>query len=432
MSTTANSTQDTLSQQSWLQLYLQPEINGQEDGSVMVRWCAPRYSELADLLKAEGVTKPYVLLVVRPYVLQYGEKRYQGESLRKLVPLVDEASYVSFSRPGLTEILACIVGNKEGKGSHELGGVLTYGQPYGYKHPLFEHSGELVPGDKVRYYGKNSQYHGYVVPDSAAAVTVDVPEDMFAPEYPKWRTELVGKFHHSKREDQCDMFWSTVRSFGASVLYFPFAYLARVVQLVVCLWFGMRGISLRGFRHPIQGGFNDVAYNATTSFWFKDKNGKNRSFLLWPLNPVTPVVSGLILWAIGTYHVTQNERIVGLIGWDWWQYFAVASLAHIGAVVLMLVVMAIFGIISAIVGTSLNSKLAANVTALRQSTKKARARAALQRKLEAQMALERELAVMACTDASRRVSLDALPKEKQTFKLRMQAHKSKSCKPIAR
>ena len=435
LSTTEDTAQEAPPQPQLLEIYGVLDPDGHQDATMLVRWCTPRDEALADLLKQQGITKPYVLLTVRPYTEEFGYRQYAGESERKLVRLTDEAATIRFSRPGLNEVTACIVGNQKGKGRLEIGSVFLAGKPYEYTVSIFGYGyRELLPGHKWSQPNKH-RYEGYVVPDTADSVSVDVPKDFFA-SYPQWAKTWVGKFFRSKGGDSCGMRKRLIASFFISLLYFPLGYAARVLQLVGGLWFGLRGLQVRSFLHPIQYDVMDVIDDTTTSFWFKDKHGRTRPPLLLPLNPVTPVISGLALWGIGTFHVTRDGQVVGLIGWEWWQYFLFTALVHLAVVVLALVVMALLGLASAVIGTSLSNKLSRWFSEWRRAHRSQKSQEkeaeAKRRKAAQEQALEQALKGMACTAATREVSLDALPKKKHTLLLRAQVAKGKVCKPLPR
>lgn len=435
LSATTDTTQEAPPQRQLLELNGVLDPGGHQDATMLVRWCTPRDEALADLLKQQGITKPYVLLTVRPYSERFGVREYAGESERKLVKLTDQEATIRFSRPGLNEVTACIVGNQEGKGRLEIGSVFLAGKPYEFTVDIFGYSyRELLPGYKSNKPNRY-RYQGYIVPDTADSVSVDIPKEFFA-DYPQWAKTWVGKFFGSKGADSCGMRRRIIASFFISLLYFPLGYAARVIQLVGGLWFGLRGLQVRSFLHPIQYDVMDVIDDTTTSFWFKDKFRRPRHLLLLPLNPVTPVISGLVFWGIGTFHVTRGGQVVGLIGWEWWQYFLLTALAHLAVLALALVVVVLLGLASAIIGTSLSNKLSRWFSEWRRAHRSQKslekAAEAERRKAARVQALEQALKGMACTAATRKVSLDALPKKKHTLLLRAQVAKGKVCKPLPR
>ncbi len=423
-----------------LELYGNTNPDGHSDAVITVRWCGS--PALIAELKKEQVTKPYVLLVVRPFtwVQESGKrfKQYHGQSLRRLVPLTSELAYISLSRPGLNEIMATVVYNKHGYGHLlELNPLFLSGGPFSYSTHIFDWGNPNGrPEDlltKVRRTTRSSsEYTARIVTAATDTIDVEVPKELFAKEYPNWVKAFVGKFFTKPAVDQCHMRRRFLWSMAFALPYFIFAYFARLVQLGVGGWLGLRKMHVRSFFHPLKYGFNDVTTDQDKPIWFFKDDGTPRPFWAMCLNPVTPVVLGLILWGIGTIHMTRNGEIVGIIGWDWWQYFVLAAVLHVGLACVALVLLGVLVVVSFVVGMSLTAALKRQAS---RRLEKHRALAKQQREERKQAdlkALERELTGMACQPTPSMVSLDALPKEKRTLRLYLQDTKRKVCRPIAR
>ncbi len=442
MSVTTDSIPEAKAPAPLLELHGAVDPEGHADAVIPVRWCVG--PELAKILQEKGVIRPYLLLVVRPFTWAGdGERRrkvYQGESLRKLVPLLDEMAYVSFSRPGNNEVFATVVYNKEGHGAFlELGPLFTGGYPYNYRQTIFEYDGSVNHMHHERKSGK-VKYEGTILSSLSDTIDVSVPAEMFAKEYPDWVKTYVGKFFQAKPKDQCHMRRRTL-FFAApfSIIYFPIAYLVRTVTLAAGLLLGLRGLEPNGFLHPIESGMFDVVANADNvkrSVWFKDTSRNRRPMPVLMLNPISALLAGTIFWTIGTYHVTRNEQIVGLVGWAWWKYFAAVYLAQVGLAAAFLLILGVLAVISAMIGSSLSKRVSVwsssrwdRLSAKRNENKE---RARQEQKVRALKELDRELSAMVCRPTGAGVSLEALPKRKRTVHLRFEETKRKVCRPFAR
>ncbi len=425
-----------------LELHCAVDPQGHADAVIPVRWCVG--PELVKTLQERVVFKPYLLLIVRPFAwISQGARRrkhYYGESLRKLVPLTNELAYVSFSRPGFNEVRGVVVYNEEGGGARfELGPVFTAGDSFGYKVSIFDDYGDFYRSSFRRYMGK-LRYTGVLLSHLTDSIDVEVPAEMFAKEYPEWVKAYVGKFFTSKPKDQCHMRKRTL-FFAApfSLVYFPIAYLVRIVSLIGGLVFGLRGLNPMSFIHPIKSGMLNVTASADSikrSVWFKAKNGKRRPLAIMMLNPVSPLFVGVIFWLIGTIHVTRHERIVGLVGWTWWKYLVVAYLVQVALAAVCLLLLGLMAIVSMVIGSSLSKGVSTwsstNWGRFASKRRENRKLAKLEHKAQALKDLDRELNAMVCRPSDAGVSLDALPKRKRTVQLRFQETKNKVCRPFAR
>lgn len=424
-----------------LELYGNINPNGHSDAVIAVRWCGS--PALIEKLRVDEVTKPYVLLVVRPFEwIGEGKRRYKkynGESLRQLVPLTRELAYVSLSRPGLNEVMATVVYNKKGYGPlMELNPLFLRGGPFNYNVRIFKDGTDGTVElhedlwSRVERKTRGDNLTAEIITTASDSIDVEVPKELFAKEYPQWVKDFVGKFFSGKAFDQCHMRKRFLWSMVFAVPYFIFAYIARLVQLVVGGWLGLRDMQVRSFWHPIKYGFTDVTTDWDNSIWFYRDDGRHRPFVVMCLNPITPVVFGLILWGIGTIRMTRDGEIVGFIGWDWWQYFALVAILQVGLACVVLVLLGILAILSMLVGMSLSVTLKKQASKRMDTRRKQRKQREKEHREAELKALERELSVMACQPTSEMVSLDALPKNKRTLRLRFQDTKRKVCRPIAR
>jgi hypothetical protein len=422
---------DTEAPASLLQLFADVEPNGTADAVMAVRWCVT--PGLTQLIEQHEVAKPYLMIVVRPFtqagggIDDGGERAYSRETHRYFVPLTQELQYVAFSRPGLNSVFATVVWNSDGKGALHLRRAFPPGSG-SYNTLTFDGAGELR---RLRHFDRTSNrvdYTGQLLHEVSDELTVSVPEEMFAKEPPQWAKDYIGKFADDQAFDQCHFRRRFLLGLAFMPIYFVAAYMVRFAFLALCLLFGMPGMQLRGFVHPLQWGIKDVVDSTGDPVWWFHKDGRTRNPLVWPFNPVTILLVTLVILGVSSFHVTRNEQVVHWLGWSWWECLGLSVLIHLGVVAVGLVGFLLIGLISLLPFERLNKRL--NESSKRRSrTKQERSAAELK---EAQEATKRALEQMICSAASSSVSVSALPQEKRTIRLRFQATKQKVCKPFAR
>lgn len=417
-----------------LQLFADIDPNGTSEAYTPIRWCVT--PALNRLIEAHQIANPYLLIVIRPYTTRDVDgrevKEYGQETQRYFVPLTAELTYVSFSRSGSNSAFATVVWEPSGGGAWSLKRAFRPGTGPGDLGYIFDYSEELNP---ERYFSRDighAHYEGRLLYEVTDEITVTVPKEMFAPEPTQWRKDYVGKFFQYRAFDQCHFrkrFWPL---FVFGIVYFPFAYLARVVQVLIGLVLGLRDVRVRSFGHPLQHSIVDVLENAENPRWWYDKDGRTLPAWRWPFNPVTVVALALIIFFISGINVTRDGQAAELIGWGWWQSLGVSALAHLVPFALWGIVMLValvVGVVGKIPVPRKRSKPAKSRSVKRRVTKHERREAQLKADIAA---TRRELEQMVCTQASTKVAVEALPKEKRTFRLHYQATKSKVCRPFVR
>jgi hypothetical protein len=422
MADTASSTL----QEGMLQLKVEVPEEGLTDPGLFVRWCVTK--ELTELVARHGAVKPYALISVRPYtVVREGNediRKYSRVSKQYIVPLTEEMQLVSFSRKGLNAISATIVWDDQERGRVHLGRVFRDGKVFdtydGQLQQLRDHS----RGDRA----------GHLLYEVFDELTFDVPDDAFPQDEPEWLRLYYRKFSAKSSFDECQ----TRRRYAwlpLGLVVFPIAYLVRLVLVLIGWALGLRNLHYQGFAHPLRDSAEDVVKHCGKSIWWFDDQGDQHPIWRQALNPVTPVALALVLFVISSWHITRGdevERIEPLIGWGWWQTLGISVALHL----VPLVAMAIFGAViflgGTVAGISSFKSLHTRVTQRGQRRRTEREQNRKRNREQRLSSTRRALDEMTCTTEAQRVSVDALPPKKQTIWLKMQKHKSESCRSYAR
>lgn len=428
-----------------IRLFTVQDEQGQVDSVVPLRWCISR--ETAEQIQERGTEKPQMLIVIE----QDGQ-----EMDRYVVPLEAQMQYVRFRRPGENVIHATIVwspgygysvqdelkkyfgggyynslivrgnpaeealrdllraakrelGSLEGKGDREAVATATA--------RLDQIEAELKAAtDSRRHMIRNDLYETRRLKQEAE-LTVVVPKEMFAKEPPRWM-QWLGKIYPWERapQDQCALrrralfTLCTLPVSGTLMLTVTmFAWLINAICTGVLLFFGIRNLDYRPLRRPMDSYPKDIWSDTRPSFWwYAKKEGRD-------------------------YYTSRHPAVIAITPPVVVALSAIGSVLYLvfGSVLLLLCgVAAAFVIATVILVVSL---LLGDETSQRAEKKAAaKAEAIAQLRKEGQEQLKRELEQLACTSASREVSISALPKERRTVVLRFQDLKSKVCRPYAR
>jgi hypothetical protein len=431
------------------------------DATVPVRWCVT--PALAERLADQLIVNPFVLISIRPYRVRREVVRqaipatkgraaqpektkevrvYSRETSRYLVPLAAEMAYISFSTHGSNSVTACIVKGEEGMSNHDLKRLFLAQEPNGdFSKKIFGwENSELATGHHERK-TRLFKYEAWILQDVVDDLTLEVPAQMFAKERAQWIQDYTSKFYSHDPFNQCKMRWRVGWGMVYLVPYLLIAFFARVIELVVAGYLGLRGIQLKGFWHPFKYRIIDVVSGCERSIWTHDKEGDIRPLWRLPLNPVTPVILALVIFGLGSIKTPhENAPDARWLGWGWQKALAVSVGVHvaISAVVLlaMLITVIALAVVSFTTGNKVTNNVGSTVKRFWTSTNATRkhnrdVRTERQRKADA-AALKQALLDMTCTNEAAKVSIDALPEGKRTVRLWAQNNKRKVCKPYAR
>ncbi len=416
-----------------IKLAIEQDPEGQAHSSVPVSWCFS--PDLVERLKERGVESPHVLIVVT---------NEGAEVSRDVVPLTSLMTYIQFRRPGKNRIHATVVWSSEENPKKILRKKDDNG---GYRCEVVEQRDSMLDQYRdtagwadLRQIAKDLGKDEEELREESRArqepfitynftsmqrlpeegvLDVEVPKEMFAKEPPEILQRFVGILWERKPHDQCHFRRRLLLSFPLVPLFLVFFSALMVVAEIVSLLAvatllvaGKRGINYEPVRRPHKYPPWDVweSVGRHTSVWYTKKDDSSTFFLLWFINPATLSVLGITAGALAQLKVLDEVTafIVGQIG--------PIALAFIAFVMLSLVlrwlILKFFG---------------ARIEQRKERWKKERAAA----KEAAEQAYLRSLELLACSDRPRPTSLQELPKEHRTVRLRYLDLKSRVCKPFA-
>lgn len=337
--------------------------------TVAVSWCVDK--ELLTQLNELKIKDPVVVLIVAPT----GKAYHKSKQSRIAVPLKDLMAYVDFYVPGQNKIWGFISDNDDRGISYYMS---TYSE--GWVNSVLNYSGDgwALDGSGYREAPKFA----------ADTLTVEVPADCFAPEPSDFEKMWVNWLFTNKAVDQCNF---RRRRMWAYTVQFPLLVLNIILKSLftaVAALYGARALSLKLVLHPIIYGLGDVVdlFKEGTVFLGRGKS----QFWNWatlPLMPLLVILSRILLLG----HKFHSPLSLG------------------GSVLLVssLIALAIFVL----------SKWA-------ESRRKA---------LPWYMADERQANMLYCSEDKKPIkSVNDLPQDKRSFRLKFRDLKSKVCRPFSR
>lgn len=245
---------------------------------------------------------------------------------------------------------------------------------------------------------------------ASAKITVHVPKEAFAKEPPKWEQKWVNWFYETKPVDQCQYRRRRILAYTVQPFIISVWFILKMVfnSVLVCfngVILGKRDTEWRSIIRPFLYDADDNGYNRS-SVYFTKKDGKTQYLPLFLFNPATIVFGMMVMWAI-----LYKEHGVAFSFWPIFAYtiIVIGSFSVIG--------IALYAAIDFIASGKLKE----------HSYFKNLLETAKEKRLAH---LKNEYAVLSA-EAPAMVSLDMLPKEKQTIYLRFLDLKAKVCRPFA-
>lgn len=251
-------------------------------GAIPVTWCLNQ--EMLNALKEDGMENPQVVIITHPV-----EKYSIQKESRVVVPLTDLMAYVDFKSAGLNKIRAFI---EDGRTSGISTKYLSRNERGFYMRDIFEE-------ENVGWsYGFpfNDGTNKYEPEWEASEIEMEVPQGIFAPEPPEWEKQWVNHYYENKVTDQCGY---RRRRIFAYTIQFPFVFVVQVIRLqitLLALLLGKRGTSLMPFLNPLSMTNGDaVSQLETRSIFIRHDVEENNKFLYflktYCLVPFTPLLS---------------------------------------------------------------------------------------------------------------------------------------------
>lgn len=367
------------------------------DATMPLRWCVSK--EALGMLQEAGATDPYIFILI-----QHGF----SETARYLVPLKDEMRFIEFRRPGRNIIHAAIVW--EHKNGRFLERSLMRKDGYGdYRCSFIEpHPKNFVNGYFVGHETYSDQYQSL----GATTLDVEVPQNMFAKEPPRWLSAWVNYWFTWAPVDQCHFRRRMLVAFTIQ----PIAVLVAVIvefALKFGILLGLAFLGIPGRWKKLLSpdpGFGDSVsdlYPGKSSIFFSGPRRWYRPFL-WLISP--PALLLAYIYHLAHPNVPWSDMLILLCG--------MAVCWILGELVVESMVWSLKRIIQPAL-----DRLFDHLRFRTMESIPAR---------EPQRNLVEELSYLACDRTPRVASVKALAPERQTLYLRFQDIKSKVCRPFAR
>jgi hypothetical protein len=361
--------------------------NDVTNGNISVGWCLDK--ETFEYLK-KSCRNPQLVIIVVPN--EYSD----AKELRKVVPLKDVVTYVTFKCSGINKIMAYISENGPessrgrflSKESSYLGSV--------YSNTLLDAYGN--------FYENLVNFKGTNISRVSNVLVVDVPKDCFAAEPAKWEKAWVNHFFRTKPFDQCEFRRRRVFAYTIQPPLISLSLIARFSFTLLAVLTGARALNLKPLLHPLTYPLSEVAENLFSDgiiFWQKSpddlQNQSLSKILLFMVKRVAlllvmPIVSIPVLFLL--YKGLLLSCLLALS----------KGIGIVTAMALVVCLVFGFGEIKKYIGSLFDSK------SLDYS--------------------DVEEQVLVC-NGQPKIKLADLPADKRTIKLRFQDLKSKVCRPFS-
>jgi len=207
-------------------------------GSIPVSWCLNK--ETLDKIIAEYGPDPSVVLIVAPT-----QHYHLSKEKRKIVPLRDLMAYLDFKTAGPNRIWAFItkLSTKDARKA-----FLDY---WGFISPDGDEWGSHFRKDDQDFDDTDYQ------PAYGTYVDIDIPKSAFAPEPAPWEKNWVNLFFSKKPIDQCNFRRRRILAYTLQPIIMFLYIVMRAFITLVALLFGARNFSLQPLFHPLSTDMED-------------------------------------------------------------------------------------------------------------------------------------------------------------------------------
>lgn len=267
-----------------IELHVEVNPNGEVTPVVPVSWTITE--ELVQTIADLHYTNPHVLLIVASRRTEtYGKKTtysYDATKTYAIDLMATPKAYVQFSRPGDNVIIAAVV---DLVGKYKLREVDSWIK--GRQRPYFTVDEKKQDLDYLEEFSD---------PIASFIQKVAVPKELFAPPPPKFLKSLVTQFFPAYAVDQCHFRKRVIFSSLLSIPVQLYGVFARLLTLLYGLFMLERGMNAKTFfaLNP-----HDFAHSFEGSFWFVDKDLRERDSFWKFLSPPALVIYAAILLIAG-------------------------------------------------------------------------------------------------------------------------------------
>lgn len=406
---------------------------------IPIRWCVDR--SVLDWLKRNDVLKPFLFISVRHE--ENEDPYYHREVKRVLVPLDQGMEYIELNRAGKHSLNAVIVWtsyvswlkdqtrywNSDIRESSlyryvdDLNAKVF--DPTGLKEVEVRGSGEWIRPIKLAR-------------DVTASISVVIPREFFAKEPSAWEQWWVNLWFDNTPFDQCAFRRRRILAYSVQpptvLLWITLVGVIRFLSGAFSAFVGITGINWSAILHPFLQDTSDVLPENKNRSYFKhsrniflyDKRGVPRPWYVRWLQPPRVVAIGLLAWVINHFGYWDIAIKVGFLA---------------GIVLALAYVVVLFRELIRLVARKASWKLPFFTFLVETESayeKRMRKEGEKKHKQEERLRLElehkynTEFSHVACIGKPLPVSVEALPKRKQTVHLRFKALKARVCRPFAR
>lgn len=416
-----------------LELHIDQSPGGEVAATVPVRWCVT--PALIDELKSRGFVKPKMLLVVQsPSNSSFAGERTNTivETKVQALPLEQELTYVSFSRPGKNTLRTVIVDVPDGEHLTELRHFANrtyrvFGTEYDTK--------DTSTSPELRSTFERT------LPQQGS-IDVVVPVEMFAPPPSGRRLKLVQRFFPANAVDQCHFRRRTIWSVVSAFLLLTVGQVFKYGSTLIGLMLGMRDPNFESLKHPWSATIDEPLGTLRKGpVWYSDDSGNwdPGRWPLWFLNPLTLTVIPVAVFTFmqmrahsdhGNKKLTHAALLAQRLTYPgFWTTVGLVDLAIVGLTVAILAVVAVaFGLGSGVGWTF--DKITG--TSKWKDRKRFHADRRERRRVKKDAKFWKKIEDMTCGHASADTSLSALPADKRTVHLYYLDLKRQVCRPFAK
>lgn len=377
-----------------------------QNPTIPARWCLSQ--EELELLKEEGAPNIHILLVVL----------YEnGKEERFLIPWKQVMTYVEFKWPGKSILLAQVVRTEDEHLLNMQKFYLEKSHRYEYDYDIFEY------GEKGKF--RDLEYNDYGrMPETRCEV--EVSKEFFAKQPPEWLRRWANLWFDYSAIDQCQLRRRMILALTAQ----PICVFLWLIGRSICAfgWIaflflgGLRRIKFSVLAHPWKSALGDIHHDCrrylsgsySWDSWFRFDGKEEKRPWYWLL------IHPFLLLPI----ITIMEIVRRTIGFS---DFLKDSASPIVAI-LVFVAIVFFGVWCKDEWDKRSNRK------YHEKMRRKRDREAAQvNQLELLRQKEFDLvsSVVACSATPREVSLETLPPQMRTFRLRYLDLKARLCRPFA-
>lgn len=203
-------------------------------GVIKLTWCVG--VETIEHLSDRGVIDPQIVIIISPHGDKYSSRKEQ----RYVVPMKDLMAFVEINSAGKNNIRAFISKDKK-----------SY-----TKDTYLVKCGGRYATDVLSCDGKNwsyifTEYKDGVHPMMWSELTVDVPQECFAPEPPQWEKVWVNWLLDTPCDNQCEYRRRRIFAYTIQIPLFAIVMFWRIFVTLIAFLYLSRGLTLKHVLHPM-------------------------------------------------------------------------------------------------------------------------------------------------------------------------------------